>query len=125
MTQKTKILLFDHITDFACANPSNEKMGEMVLSLLNANNCIAEYEKYKNPANLNKEAKEVVHAYQSGWKFYRVDGVIWYYANNIEDGGGPWANGGYGSPNLRVVSSRMINKLVACGQFPKNYKFSS
>jgi len=123
MTQKQQIELFQQIVQIAHKNPTSQELGEAVTELFNKNNIQQWWDGKVNPKKFTKEELEVIHAYKSGWQFYRVDGVTWYWMNNVRDGSGPWANGGYGSPNLRIVSSRMINKLIACGKFPKNYKF--
>lgn len=122
MTQKEKITLFDDITEFALTNPSDEQIGKMVLGLLKANNCIADCEKCKNPTKFTKNEQEVINAVKNGWTFWRVDGVTWYWVNNIVDGPSPLQSL-YRAPNLKVVSSRILNKLVKSGKFPKNYKF--
>jgi hypothetical protein len=123
MTQKQQIKLFQEIVNIASHNPASQELGEAVVKLLKQNNALEWWDKKINPTAFTKEEQAVIHAVQSGWQFYQVDGVTWYWMNDVRDGNGPWANGGYGTPNLRVVSSRMINKLIACGQFPKNYKF--
>lgn len=122
MTQKTRNFLLDQIAEYALTNPSHEKMGEMVLFLLKKNSYLSYYQNKKNPP-LSKTDLEVIHAFQSGWQFYTVDGAIWYWMNNDQDGLGPWAEYGKQGQNLRIVSCRTINKLIDCGQFPKNYNF--
>jgi len=123
MTQKDQIKLFQEIVNVAHKNPNSAALGDVVKHLLEIKDVFEWWENKVNPTKFTKDEQAVIHAVQSGWQFYRVDGVTWYWMNNDRDGNGPWANGGCGNPNLRVVSSRMINKLIACGQFPKNYKF--
>ena len=122
MTQKTRNFLLDQITEYALTNPSQEKMGEMVLFLLKKNNYLSYYQNKKNPS-LSKTDMEVIRAYKCGWQFYTVDGAIWYWINNDCDGGGPWAEYSKKGQNLRMVSRRTINKLIDCGEFPINYRF--
>lgn len=121
MTQKQQIRLFQQIVQIAHKNPTSQELGEAVIELFNKNNIQQWWDDKVNPKKFTREELEVIRAVQSGWQFYRVDGVNWYWMNNVCDGNGPWANS---SPNLRIVSTRMINKLVVCGQFPKNYKFA-
>jgi len=125
MTQKKQIQLFQEIVNVAHKNPNSAALGDVVKHILKTNDAIEWWESKINPGKFTKDEQAVIHAVNSGWQFYRVDGVTWYWVNDDRDGSGPWANGGHGTPNLRIVSSRMINKLKACGKFPKNYKFTS
>lgn len=119
MTQKEQIQIFQQIIVMASNNPSSQEFGDAVMSLLKQHNALEWWEDQVNPKSFTEEEMEVIHAVQSGWQFYNVDGVTWYYMNDIEDGSGPWANYGYGTPNLRIVSSEMINRLRTCGKFPR------
>jgi hypothetical protein len=121
MTREDQIELFQEIVQAACQQLSSEEFGNEVLKLLNEHDAFTWWENKINPKKFTKAEQEVIHAIRSGWQFWSVDGAIWYWTNNVRDCNGPW--GSKRGKNLRVVSSRMINKLIVCGQFPENYKF--
>lgn len=116
--------MFQDIVAVAAQNPTSQQLGEQVEQLLKQHKVLQWWENTTNPTKFNKDEQEVINAVKNGWKFYWVDGAIWYWENDIQDGNGPWAMEGNKGKNLRMVSARMINKLKMCGQFPKNYKFS-
>jgi len=119
MTEKQQIKLFQEIVKMAASNPTDHELGESVAELLKKNNALEWWDKKTNRTTFTKEEQEVIHAVKSGWQFYRMDGKNWYWMNDVED---PWTCPRM--PNIRYVSTRMINRLKACGQFPKNYKFA-
>jgi len=120
MTQKQQIKLFQEIVSTSIQINDPKEFGEKILSLLQSNEAKEWWENKTNPKTFSKEELSIINAFKSGYQFYRVDGVVWYWENNIQDGNGPWDHIGH-TPNLRIVSSRMLNKLIDCNQFPKDY----
>lgn len=125
MTQKKQIELFQKIAKISQQELTTEQFGSTIKRLLDDHNVNEWWEKKTNSKSFNKSELEIINAVQNGWQFYSVDGAIWYWENNIQDGRGPWADYGKKGQNLRLVSKRMINKLIDCGQFPANYQFKS
>lgn len=116
MTQQKQIKLFQEIVKVAANNPTSRELGESVFELLKKNDVLEWWDKKVNPTKFTKDEQAVIHAVQSGWQFYRVDGVTWYYANNVRDGSGPWVNGGLRNCTLK---STKIWETLQKSRFPK------
>jgi hypothetical protein len=123
ITQQQQIELFQEIVQIAQQELTNEQFGETIVQLLNENNVRQWWEKKTNPTKFSKKELEVIQAVENNWRFWNIDGVIWFFMNDDHDCNGPWSKGFYTSKNIRTPSSRMMNKLVECGKFPENYQF--
>jgi|LakMenE18May11ns_1017448.scaffolds.fasta_scaffold9723175_2 hypothetical protein len=124
ITQKDQINLFKEVVKISLNTNDNTKRGELIFNLLQENNAFEWYKKIVKPTTFTAEEVQVIHAINENWKFYRIDGVTFYWLNDIIDGNGPFVISNQGK-NLRIVSSRLINKMKNYGGFPKNYSFYS
>ena len=120
MTEQQQIKLFQEKYKIAASNPTAHELGESVAELLKENNALEWWDKKHNRTKFTKKQQEIIHAVKSGWRFYSAYGKIWYWVNDVCDGPGPWRRK---TPNLRIVSTRMMNVLMTCGQFPEDYEF--
>lgn len=114
MTQKQKIEMFDKIVQRVLEGGSDRMIGEAIRDMI-------ETERAKKDwlvSKITKEDQEVIDAYSFGWQFYSVDGVTWYDEYNKKSSG-PFLL--TREPQCKVVSSRMINKLLRLNLIGKDY----